>query len=193
MRGQHEIGAGFSYIKTGGIVIVKRLISAILLLFLLTAFSACDEMPGNEQAENNQSATSGIADLEDTAYFGENAVEHILLGEINRKNQAVGYHYEGLSDSEAETIPGTASKTNKYGVYTAKVRIAGIDKQSNGGRSTFFPKEWNAQDVINAINEAYENRAYISGNTYAGLSEDGMTIRMYLDDDEKIISAFPEY
>lgn len=49
------------------------------------------------------------------------------------------------------------------------------------------------QEVIDAINEAYDNRVNTRGNTYVGESENGLGITMYLDANDKIISAFPIY
>ena len=120
-------------------------------------------------------------------------MEHILEGELNARGIAVGFHYDGLPTKKGEIIPGTESKPNKQGVFEAKVKVSGEAKQSNGGKSTFFPNEFTAQEVVDAINEAYATSTYLSGNTYEGLSLDGIHIRMYLDKNNKIISAFPVY
>lgn len=61
-------------------------------------------------------------------------------------------------------------------------------------RSTFFPKHWNSQQVVDAINEAFDNKQLIRGtkNSYIGELSSGMQIEMYLDSATgKIISAFP--
>ena len=49
------------------------------------------------------------------------------------------------------------------------------------------------QEVVDIVNEAYETRVFDtdSRNVYEGISKNGMKITMYLDSDEKIISAFP--
>lgn len=134
-----------------------------------------------------------IDELQDTDAFRKGALEHILEGELNGKGQAVGFHYDGLPTKKGEIIEGTKSSKNDQGVYEAKVKVSDVEKTSNNGKSTFFPDDWSAQEVVDAINEAYENSAFISGNTYEGLTEDGVTVRMYLDNNEKIISAFPVY
>ncbi|WP_289015123.1 EndoU domain-containing protein, partial [uncultured Granulicatella sp.] len=56
-----------------------------------------------------------------------------------------------------------------------------------------FPDHMSPQEVVDAINEAYETREFDtnSRNKYEGISKNGMKITMYLDSDEKIISAFP--
>lgn len=144
-------------------------------------------------SDSPDSGNTTIEDLEKTEYFQEGALEHILEGELNRQGQAVGFHYEGFSSSKGEVIADTRTEEDKFGVYEAEVMIDDVEKQSNQGRSSFFPEEWSSQEVVLAINEAYENRKGLTGNTYAGLTEDGMVIQMYLNDDEQIISAFPEY
>ena len=172
---------------------MKKIISIMLFMLTVFVFAGCQDFLDELQASDSQDAVTAINDLEHVEHFRPGALEHIFLGEINRHDQAVGFHYEGVEESNGETIDGTASQPNEYGVYTAKVRVDGIDKQSNGGKSSFFPKEWDTQEVVDAVNEAYDNRVHISGNTFAGLIENGMTIRMYLDDEDRIISAFPEY
>lgn len=58
-------------------------------------------------------------------------------------------------------------------------------------RSTFFPKDWTPQQVVDAINEAYNKRIFQAGNTYQGTTSSGIDIVMYLYPNNKIISAFP--
>ena len=67
----------------------------------------------------------------------------------------------------------------------------GIGKAGNRGYSTFYPDSYTPQQVIDAVNEAYENRVLLSGSLYAGLSEEGIEIDMALDENEKIITAYP--
>src|SRR5699024_12812267 len=110
----------------------------------------------------------------------------------SRNSQSVASHYAGLPDADGEVIKGSESTTNENGVYEAKVKGNGTEKESNQGKSTFFPEGWDTQDVVDAINEVYDHRTHPNGNTYEGLTEEGIVVRMYLDDDQKIISAFPQ-
>ena len=80
-----------------------------------------------------------------------------------------------------------------FGVYKAQVEVNGIPKNANGGFSTFYLKSMSPQEVVDSINEAYQNRVYIRGNTYSGLTSSGMEIEMFLDKNEKIISAYLVY
>ncbi|MDY0406110.1 EndoU domain-containing protein [Virgibacillus sp. 179-BFC.A HS] len=167
----------------------------LLLLCSILILSGCGaQLNGiGDGAENQTHDIQSIADLHDTSHFRKGALEHIFEGEINRRGDAVGFHYDGLPTKKGDVIDGTETDPNQYGVYEAKIEVDGVKKKSNGGKSTLFPDEWDAQQVVDAINDAYEARTFISGNTYEGLTKDGMPIRMYLDQNKKIISAFPVY
>ena len=56
---------------------------------------------------------------------------------------------------------------------------------------TFFPKDWSAQQIVGAINEAYAGRCHDHGNSYIGAAANGMPIQMYLSSKGKIVHAFP--
>jgi hypothetical protein len=122
-------------------------------------------------------------------------VEHILSGNINQKGKAVGYHWEGDPNARGEVVPGTRTSPDARGVYEAKVTIDGVPKK---GISSFFPQSMSAQDVIDSIMEAYNNRTYLEGNsgsaTYAGETSTGMVVQMFIDPStSQIRSAFPWY
>jgi Uncharacterized conserved protein len=147
----------------------------------------------NNQATSVEKFKESIKGLQNTEHFRIGALKHILDGELNARGKAMGYHSQSLRESNGKVIKGSESLPNKVGVYKAKVEVNGIPKLSNSGTSTFFPKNWNAQMVTNSINLAFENKVLIKGNTYSGKLENGMEIRMYLDKNGKIISAFPVY
>ena len=64
--------------------------------------------------------------------------------------------------------------------------------KENGFR-TFFPKNWSRQQVVDAINEAYDSKVRQPGskNVFVGRTEAGMLIKLRLDADGKITTAFP--
>lgn len=136
--------------------------------------------------------------LKNTENFAENKIKHILEGEVNRKNprrvRAVGYHLENMPNTKAR-ISGCKTKPDKNGIYKAPVEIEGIPKRDG---SSFFPIDWTPQQVINAINEAYENRVPINNIPdkepvkFKGVSKSGIKIEMYIVDG-KITTAFPKY
>lgn len=173
---------------------IFQLSMALLLsISLLYGCSALDELLGDTNEANIVQDVTPIEALEYTDNFRPNALAHILEGELNRKGQAVGFHYDHLPSKKGEILEGTKTASDEHGVYEAEVMVEEVEKQSNKGKSTFFPDDWDSQDVIDAINEAYDEREFIQGNTYEGLTEEGIIIQMYLDDNEKIISAFPVY
>lgn len=179
-------------------MIKKRTMLGLFALFLLF-FTSCVSQPhteyveepnATESSEYNEEVTS-IDELEETGHFREGALEHILEGEINHKGQAVGFHYNQLPSKRGKIVEDTKTKPNEDGIYEAEITVDGKQKAGNNGKSTFFPDEWDTQEVVNAINEAYEHKIHIHGNTFEGLTKDGIQIRMYLDQNDKIISAFP--
>ena len=137
---------------------------------------------------------STLNSLKNTENFTDSAIEHIFEGQVNARGKAVGYHYEGIEGTSGNVIPGTESSNNNFGVYKAKVEVNGIPKTANGGFSTFYSKNLSPQQVVDAINEAYSNCELKLGtrNTYQGVANNGMKIDMFLDQNGKIISAFPE-
>ena len=134
-----------------------------------------------------------ITELNNVGNFRQGALEHIFEGELNASNRAVGFHYEGFPTAKGRAIPGTEITPNDLGVYKAKVEVSGVAKISNSGFSSFFPKDWSPQQVVDAINEAFANKVFSRGNTYIGTTSSGMTIEMYIDSTGQIISAFPIY
>lgn len=174
---------------------IHRILLVFISVLLLSGCAMLDELldgnSGNEEIELG--SVTPINELRDTDNFRSGALEHILEGELNRKGNAVGFHYDHLPSKKGEILEGTKTKENKEGVYEAEVSVENVDKESNRGRSTFFPDDWDSQDVVDAINEVYDIRTFISGNTYEGLTSEGVLIQMYLDDQERIISAFPIY
>ena len=135
-----------------------------------------------------------LANLKHTENFTEKSKIHIFEGDLNRRGQSGGYHYDMVEGTSGNVIEGTKGPVlNDTGVYEAKVEVDGIPKKANGGYSTFFPDNMSPQEVVDAINEAYEARVFDtnSRNIYEGISKNGMKITMYLDSEKKIISAFP--
>lgn len=132
-----------------------------------------------------------LKDLKNLDHFRESTIEHLFLGTINDSGKATGYHYNGIKDTPGEIIPGTESEPDRFGVYTAKVRVNGTNKSGNNGYSSFFPDSMSPQDVIDAINEAYENRVEISDSLYAGLTDEGMEIDMVVNKKGIITTAYP--
>jgi len=92
------------------------------------------------------------------------------------------------------TKPTTITRQpDANGVYEAIVDIEGVRKRLP---STFFPKNWTKNDVVNAVNDAYTNGRTVAGkpvNYIEGKSSSGVWVGMYLNPDKTIATAFPLY
>lgn len=152
-----------------------------------------DDIVGAQETAEGIYEKSDLAVLKNIEIFNDSAIEHIFVGQINEGGNATGYHYDGIKDTAGRIIPGTESQVNQFGVYEAKVEVNGIKKITNNGYSTFFPADMSPQQVVDAINEAYNNKKYSQGNTYSGVTGGGIKINMYIDGNGKIISAYPIY
>lgn len=174
--------------------ILKKLSILLTVLLLLAACSGI--MNDSNDSSNNEATVNQdmkLDNLSGTDHFRQGTLEHIFIGEINQHGDAVGFHYDGFPGKKGNIISGTKTNSDEHGVYEAKVKVDDTKKTSNGGKSSFFPEELKPQDVVDAINEAYENRTHLNGNTYEGLSDEGIVVHMYLDESNHIISAFPVY
>lgn len=147
----------------------------------------------NETFIQHTYSHSSITHLVSTSNFAVHAIEHIFEGQVNRQGHAVGYHYEEIQNTSGETLPSSEQLLNEFGCYTAKVKVSGIEKTSNNGLSSFFPKSMSPQQVIDSINEAYNNCIIVPEtiNMYQGNSNNGLSITLFLNKNNKIISAFP--
>ena len=144
--------------------------------------------------------------LQNTSIFNKGALKHIFSGEVKntlnrrtgrRSKVGAGFHYEGISNRKGSVVEGTRTEANEFGVYEAKVQVNGIDKGGNDGGSSFFPTSMSPQEVVDAINEAYNNRRPVTNkgrntNIYYGYTSSGLCIQMMINND-KISTAFPKY
>ena len=130
---------------------------------------------------SSKAASYTMADvkaLKNTEHFAKKTLEHIFDGTIN---------------SKGEIIAGTESARDSRGVFTAKVKVSGVKKN---GFSSFYPEDWSPQQVVDAINEAYQDalsdKSNPHGELWIGYSGD-LEIDMYLDSGKKITTAYPIY
>ena len=146
---------------------------------------------GQEKQDTKSYRTQDLGKLQHTEYFARGAIEHIFVGNINKKGKAGGFHYNGIEDSAGRIIEGTQSKKDKNGVFTAEVEVSGTKKN---GFSSFYPEDWSPQEVVDAINTAYEEALDDPDNPHGDLwigHAGKLEIDMYLNDKQKIVSAFP--
>ena len=134
-----------------------------------------------------------IKQLKNTGNFAKKTLEHIFDGTINSKGKATGYHYTKVTDSKGKVIDGTRSSVDENGVFTGKVEVSGVKKN---GFSSFYPESWTPQQVVDAINTAYDDAindpSNPKGELWIGYCGD-LEIDMYLDSNKKITTAFPIY
>ena len=149
-----------------------------------------DSLLNNNLMELNSNDYKSLDNLTDLENFDASAIDHIFYGKINLKGKAVGFHYEGIS-TKAQILNNIIN-IDSNGVYIAKIRIDGIDKISNYGMTSFFPKNWTPQEVIDSINQAYSNKVHIRDNKYIGYCNRGIKIEMYLNSHKNIITAYPK-
>ena len=168
---------------------ILTIISMVFLAVIVCLLNRKPEEPPPAKPEIRMAAD--LVYLENTDHFTDEAIEHIFLGTINDEGKASGYHYDGIEDSPGRIVEDTRSEPDSFGVYTARVKVNGKGKAGNRGYSTFYPDVYTPQEVIDAVNEAYENRVLLSGSLYAGLSEKGIEIDMALDENDRIITAYP--
>lgn len=160
------------------------------------------ESKGTPPAPPKQYPKATLKQLENTGLFEPNLINHIFEGEVKEKwkskgngrrkliVEATGFHSECIENHAGSVIEGTRSKPDSHGVYTGAVTINGVAKKKPG-TSTFFPRDWKQQQIVNAINEAYRNKELIKGNLYRGKAGN-LNIRMYINENGKVASAFPE-
>ncbi len=158
--------------------------------------SVLDNLTSAEEQLNGTAGYYTMADissLKNTQNFAKNTLNHIFDGTINGKGNATGYHYSRVTDSKGEIIEGTESAPDRHGVFTAKVKVDGKKKN---GFSSFYPESWSPQQVVDAINEAYDDamsdKSNPHGELWIGYSGD-LEIDMYLNNSKKITTAYPVY
>ena len=197
---------------------LKRLIAAVFIVMLLAITAGCDtqiteimenpekttvsssqdaeRLQPTQAAEKTAEASYTMADikkLKNTERFAKKTLEHIFDGTINSKGKATGYHCTLVKDSKGRIIEGTRSDEDENGVFTGKVEVSGIKKN---GFSSFYPESWTPQQIVDAINTAYDdainNPSNPKGSLWIGYCGD-IEIDMYLDSNKRITTAFPIY
>lgn len=156
------------------------------------------ESPPSEPPAYSKDSLRG---LKNTGLFEPSLINHIFDGEVKEKwvskgkgrrklvSEATGFHSECIKNHAGSVIDGTRSKPDSHGVYTGQVLVNGV-KKKYPGLSTFFPRDWGPQKIVNAINEAYRNREKAGEQEYVGHSN-GIKIKIWISPNGKIASAFP--
>src|SRR5699024_5973737 len=107
--------------------ILKKIGLILVLLFLLAACSSLSDEPRNP---NDQDKDITLDDLTETDFFRIGALEHIFIGEINQRGDAVGFHYDGFPGKKGRVISGTKTQPDEIGVYEAGAKVNDVKKKS---------------------------------------------------------------
>ena len=146
-----------------------------------------------ESGAKSEYTMADIKKLNNVENFAKKTLEHIFDGTINSKGNATAYHYSKVTNSKGKIISGTESDKDEHGVFTAKVKVNGVKKN---GFSSFYPEDWSPQQVVDAINEAYNDALGDKSNPHGSLwigYSGNLEIDMYLDNNKKITTAYPIY
>ena len=146
-----------------------------------------------ESGAKSEYTMADIKKLNNVENFAKKTLEHIFDGTINSKGNATGYHYSKVTNSKGKIISGTESDKDEHGVFTAKVKVNDVKKN---GFSSFYPEDWSPQQVVDAINEAYNDALGDKSNPHGSLwigYSGNLEIDMYLDNNKKITTAYPIY
>jgi hypothetical protein len=117
---------------------------------------------------------------------------HIFEGDVSI-GKSRGWHYERTGNAAQGTyvIESTRSVPDRNGVYEANVMIQGIKK---GPRSSFFPRDWTQDEVVMAVQEAYQTRQPTpKPGRYRGRTATGIDIELDIDPRGQIQTAYPIY
>jgi Bacterial EndoU nuclease len=117
---------------------------------------------------------------------------HIFEGEINKRGKPVGYHSRpGGKDPANARVARIIDRPNRLGVYTAEVEIRSGSRWLSK-RSTFYPDRMDRAAVLQAILNAFKNRASGDSEKFRGPSGRGFTIEGYYQNG-RINTAYPIY
>jgi hypothetical protein len=133
--------------------------------------------------------------------FAGNALFNIFNGalipiskrELNqvRDYKVIGYRLESVKSEKVRVTARMPEDLN--GVYTATTYFGGVRRKGKSTSSVFFPRDWTKDEVVEAIFEAYQNKAirHIAERQYVGKTQKGMSIILWLDKAGKVIDAMP--
>ncbi len=140
---------------------------------------------------------------------------HIFHGEFNSRAEPVGFHArpKGVDPEDARLVALSKSR-NRHGVYEGWVwieadrytqlrakRLFKTEVWRKGGaekRSTFFPDNLRAYQVVTTILDAFRHscrlaRAYSDGRKYLCRTDWGFSMNLWTDADGDINTAYPIY
>jgi len=119
---------------------------------------------------------------------------HIEFGEVNRRDEAVGFHHRtgGIDPPNARVLE-IVQPPDFNGIYRAKVALrdrATGEWVRKKAPSTFYPDAMTAAEVIDAVLSAFRAADLRSGGKFVGPSGRGFAIEGWYQDG-RISAAYP--
>jgi hypothetical protein len=153
---------------------------------------------GKSNADSGKAAgSSNTAGYQSGAKWSKTSpainLHHVFEGEINRKGRPVGFHSRpGGVDPSTARLVRIRDKPNNQGVYTAMIEVR------DGSRwlekfSSFFPDSMSAEQVTDAVLNAYRNSKNKKSQPWRGPSGLGFDIEGYTLSKGDINTAYPIY
>jgi Bacterial EndoU nuclease len=183
-------------------IISKTAILIIALLILVGSYyistNSIDKIENQPEVVTEQDITPlDLVDKNDTyqnlpTFLRTSNLKHILEGNINRNNQATGYHHKASAPNNQTKVLNIIATSNKCGVYKAKVQVQGKPKSAF---STMFPDNLNANEVRDSIISGYNNgtNKYPANSSFTINTNQCYDIFIVLDSQKKIITSYPIY
>lgn len=119
---------------------------------------------------------------------------HIELGEINHRDEAVGYHHRPNGvDPPGARVTRVVQPPDATGIYRARVALrdpatgAWVQKKAP---STFFPDVMSSGEVVEAILAAFHDARAGNGGWFVGRSGSGFAIEGWYQNG-RINAAYP--
>ncbi len=122
-------------------------------------------------------------------------LEHLFHGQINSRGMGMGFHHQTYGSTLFARAMEITQERDNNGVYEAKIQVRDTktdvwqDKDTNKGRSTFFPDHWSRQQVVDEIRSAYQNRSTGDDDVFRGLSNSGVVIMGYVNPETNIMTT----
>jgi hypothetical protein len=142
---------------------------AIVLLFCVPSFAEKNVFFGKEEVVLN-GAGNWIDEITEATKI------HVLKGEINGSGSAVGCHFKGaLDDGIARIRPGATVTEGPNDMFKVHIDVKDVNGNwiPKTAQSSFFPRTWTEQKILTEIQNAFNNKTFVSGNTWKGLSSVG--------------------
>jgi hypothetical protein len=184
---------------------IKAFLLKGLLLMTMITLVHCHSKPVNKETVAQPKTGAFLEITTDITPSLHKRIAHIC--KIKFEHKGHGYKFTGVHSKIAiDNAHGKArieivTPPNAAGVYEAKVFATGPDnveiaKSGNGGKSTFFPDQWDESRILEETayaiknNKGFEN-GIDAADGYYGYSKDGNIRIGFYYRDGVIISFFP--